>query len=42
VSKVCVRPGPNQPRGRLPENFSMMSIDLSITARSSSSLCIGT
>ena len=31
VSKVCVRPGPNQPRGRLPENRSIMSRALAIT-----------
>ena len=41
VSSVCVRPGPSQPTGRLPVNFSSVSIERSIIAFWSSTLWIG-
>ena len=41
VSKVCVRPGPNQPRGLVPENFSITDMVRAMTARWSSTLCMG-
>ena len=41
VSSVCVRPGPSQPTGRVPVNFSITFIERSIIASWSVSLWIG-